>query len=734
MDGLTTKIAAIWANFRTKAGSLSDRGVSMIRRVATWSWDWSNLKGYQGNSLVYACVEALATAVPTAELEVRRQGRSGKTEAIEGHPLTELLRRPNPYLDQSELWHLTMIYYLVGGNAYWWKGRNGTGRVVELWPLRPDMIEPRQRPGSEEWIDYYEYNLDGRRIEIPPADLVHFRKGFDPQNPRKGLSPLAPILAEIGLDGMATEHVTALLDNYAIPGLAVKVKRKIATPAEADEIKARFMARYGGPKRGEPMIMDGDTEITGVNVTPQQMELPDLRRVAETRICAAFKVPAIIVGALAGLERSTFANYAEARESFWDEGVGPILQALRDKINASLLIDFDSAAVCEWYLGNVRALQEDEGAKYDRTLKAWLAGAITRNQWLKDNGYEETDDGEVYLIPNASTEREQGMVGLQARRDAAMALATARAAAVQSGPPDPLPGDNSQSNQQGTGKKLAAITPIRSKAAENAERIAGLSVRLRDQLAEGFTAQLDGYFDRLGKRAERRAKEKAGDLPNPNAGYFALGYAFTAEDLIQDKDFADLATIYGTQYTLVLELLWSEINGAIGDGSRFDVADPFVQEFASRGSARVTGIAESTRKELRAYIADAAKRGLSVDQMVGGVYDADTREVIVRPLREIVAETYKNRSKTIARTELGYAANAGAAARYKATGLVLAVKVYDGDDCGWRGHNDPDKAHHSIRTLDEAEAHTLAHPNCQRAFGPITEASELPAGWQERIA
>lgn len=355
LASVAIKAGADAVSMATKSGALSERGPNLARRMVSYSWDWGSHKGYQQNSLVYACVEAIATAIPSALLEVRKPDPNGRGEVIEDHPLSLLLAKPNKWMDDYELWHLTSIYYLLGGNAYWWKGRNGGRAVVELMPIRPDLVEPRQTSNaawaaangvtSGEWIDYYEYNLNGNKIIIPVGDIVHFRHGHDPNNPRKGLPPIAPILAEVGLDAMATEHVTALLDNYAIPGLAVKVKRRISSPTEANEIKARFMASYGGPKRGEPMVMDQDTELQGLNVTPQQMELPDLRDVSETRICAAFKVPPIVVGANVGLKRGTYSNYEQAREAFWDEGIGPRLRAYRSKINAQLLPDSIAGAI-----------------------------------------------------------------------------------------------------------------------------------------------------------------------------------------------------------------------------------------------------------------------------------------------------------------------------------------------------------------------------------------------------
>jgi len=53
-----------------------------------------------------------------------------------------------------------------------------------------------------------------------------------------------------------------------------------------------------------------------------------------------------------------------------------------------------------------------------------------------------------------------------------------------------------------------------------------------------------------------------------------------------------------------------------------------------------------------------------------------------------------------------------------ATPGVGRYEVFDGPNCGWSTHNDPQRAHGLIVTREEAEAHLISHPNCRRAFGP----------------
>lgn len=44
-------------------------------------------------------------------------------------------------------------------------------------------------------------------------------------------------------------------------------------------------------------------------------------------------------------------------------------------------------------------------------------------------------------------------------------------------------------------------------------------------------------------------------------------------------------------------------------------------------------------------------------------------------------------------------------------------EVFDGTDCGWDGHEDPQKANGMIVSKDDARGMLISHPNCRRSFG-----------------
>ncbi|MGW7579772.1 hypothetical protein ACWGKU_20300 [Kitasatospora sp. NPDC054768] len=52
---------------------------------------------------------------------------------------------------------------------------------------------------------------------------------------------------------------------------------------------------------------------------------------------------------------------------------------------------------------------------------------------------------------------------------------------------------------------------------------------------------------------------------------------------------------------------------------------------------------------------------------------------------------------------------------------IQHVHVFDGYDCGWTSHADPDKATQTPRTVEEAAEWPISHPRCSRRFGLTSE-------------
>lgn len=334
--------------------------------------------GYQadGNSAVFACLLALAFAHIEPPLKVLRQVSADADPTwLQASPMQGLLDNPNPWHDSLELWWWTAYARHCDGNAYLRKIRAGdeiTGNVVELWPVSPSLMRPITLPGSSNFIDYYEYDYGGRAPDhIPTENVIHFRIGVDDRDMRLGLSPIKRLVREISSDQEATRFSDQLLHNFGIPGLVVQtpVDAPQLSREEALELKQNISDSFGNGKRGNVGVLQGGADMKQFGFSPEQLNLESLHNVPETRIAAVMGVPPAVAGLGVGLaQTSNFASLKQVRENFTEVKLIPTWRMDAAKLNTQLKPDFtDQRDVwIQHDLTNVRALQEDEDAKYRR--------------------------------------------------------------------------------------------------------------------------------------------------------------------------------------------------------------------------------------------------------------------------------------------------------------------------------------------------------------------------------
>jgi len=263
--------------------------------------------GYAFNALIWACIREIATSAAEAPLRVYERAASGDIVEIPDHPLRQLIRRPNPYQTEFEFIEDTLTLLNIAGNAYIELERNRADRIVGLWPIRPDRMAVI--PGGDK-IRGYEYTIGDQSAYLPRRDVIHIRYP-NPLNDYYGMSPIAAIARIADIDNSAIDFIKMFFDNGAVPLGIFKTRRRI-DQIEADRIKGRWKDRLQGNWH-DIAVIDAEGEYQQVGVDLAQLDLTSLTNLTESRICAAFGVPPVIVGANVGLERSTYCLPANAR-------------------------------------------------------------------------------------------------------------------------------------------------------------------------------------------------------------------------------------------------------------------------------------------------------------------------------------------------------------------------------------------------------------------------------------
>lgn len=348
--------------------------------------------GYRKNELIFACisVKANSAAVPVLRVHRKRDG-----EELPDHPLRALIANPNPMMTEFDFHAANLSYLDLAGRAYWEKERSRAGKLVHLWPLRPDWMKPVMQTGA--MISGYEYAVPG---ETPPkllaTDVLAMRL-WDPLDQYNGLAPVQ-VAARVGdVDNATSDFIKLFWEHGGMPVGLITTKQSL-TPEAVTSIRAGWRERYGGYKNWtEPAVLHSEATYQRTGLTFGEMGFDALDARSEARICMVLRVPPILVGAKVGLDRSTFANYAEARKSFWQDTLLPEYRHIQDALTADLVPEYGGDIELRWDFSEVPALQEDANARWLRAREGLASGGLTVNEYREEIGLGNVANGDVFI-------------------------------------------------------------------------------------------------------------------------------------------------------------------------------------------------------------------------------------------------------------------------------------------------------------------------------------------------
>ena len=678
-------------------------------------------KGYAANAAVYACLRLLSQSVPEPPLVPHVVTKDGDLDKPLPwlHPLYQLIRTPNELMTEYEMWELTTLHLGITGRSVWFIERNNLGAPTALWPLRPDRVGPIYSVDSaagQKVVKGWSYLIPGTVEYLPIArEDTWFTNLPDPAGESggmvEGLGPLQTLASEVGADNEATRFVGSMLANYGTPGVLIQTKTPIRDKDTATMIKNNFAREFGGNRRGMAGLIDADTTVTQLGFNLKDLEFPQVRSIAESRIAAAFGVPAILAGLKTGLEAGIRATIEEQREYFAETTLANYWVRLSTSFSRDVAAEFGDGIVCEFDLTKVKALAKQGRYELEKVAEGFKDGAVTVDEYrekvlsLPPIG---GDYGNSLMIPSTSTATPSDSVIVVnpyttggETDDVRPGEEAARIAVGQERALQPKPANGTTNGKPTNGTSGANGTTANGKTLVLARKATEATPR-HQQLA------------RL--HADRQVSEAADHHDGPIAAYLeALGGHIVQQIQAQGKKAAnDPANIPpGMTQTLhnLLDSLWIDVMSqayqdagtTLGMHIAYDVTNPEIKNVLDQIANRVTMIDDTTRQEIRDAVDRATSQGQTIDELA-------------KNLRQSHAFS-PARARTISRTETANAYNLGAVTAYKKSGVVNKVHVLDGTD-----YDDACRAANGQTwTFEQAMANPLQHPNCVRAFAPVVD-------------
>jgi HK97 family phage portal protein len=360
------------------------------------------LDGYTANEVAFACIEERCTTLAEPRLVAVRKTDKGP-EQLHDHPVLELFERPNPFMSGEALISALGMFRDIGGSGYLEKVRSGAGKVVELWPLRPDRMWVIPDADPNVHIRGWKYTIGADDYYLAARDVIQW-KSRHPLDDWYGLPLLRPAAVRIDTAAAMRTFTQAFFNNAGIPAGLLALEKTV-TPAEAQMIRDRARNDYGGRNAFNMMVLGGQGQVTytpmGMPLGERGLVMPELDEILDAKIAMPTGVPLELIGARLGMIHGNRTTMKEARAGFIDETMVTIWRELAAVLTMALQPEYGDFDYLEFDLSTVKALQEDENAKSERVIRQLHAGAISVQEARIDLGREpEFESGAILVMPD----------------------------------------------------------------------------------------------------------------------------------------------------------------------------------------------------------------------------------------------------------------------------------------------------------------------------------------------
>jgi len=369
------------------------------------------------HSVIYRCVDRITRTIAGLPLKVYTEKGGKREQAAPDDKVRLLFDRPNAHEPRYTFYWKISQALETGGVAPIEIVRQGK-TPLEMYVLHPAAV--RVLPDKFKYIKGYLYKPGGASVEYPLSpDQMLYMKYPNPNSEYEPLSPLSAAKDDIILDLNALAYNKALFKNRAIPAYALKTEQELEA-VHIRRLKKEVAQLFGGAgKAGKTMVLEKGLEWQKIQLTPDEVQWLEGRKMTREDICAVYGVPPVI----AGIYDAPGANYANSREQedlFWKLCIKPRLDFIEDYFNYTLLPSFTEGYMVEFLTNDIlRVNPIDRNTIYKDAL---MNARMTPNEIRALENLPKVAGGDTLFIPMNLIPLEMATGGMPAEPEPAKAI------------------------------------------------------------------------------------------------------------------------------------------------------------------------------------------------------------------------------------------------------------------------------------------------------------------------
>lgn len=341
-------------------------------------------------STLFAIVERLQTSVGSVQwclYEKSATGNKADRKPVKSHACIDLWNKPNKHMTGRAFREISQQHMELVGETPWIVVKAGT-LPIELWPIRPDRVEPQPHP--ELFISNYWYTGGGMRQFLRTDEVIRQLMPH-PTDPYRGLGAVQALLTHLDSIKYSQEWNRAFFENDASPGGLLEYPHSL-TDKELREFNERWDDAHRGASNAHRVaILENGLQWKDRNYTMRDMQFVELSDLSREIVREGFGFPRPMLGSVDDVNRAN----AEAGEVVYGRWLlVPRLERHRDALNSQLLPMYGQASGSDLEWDFEPPVPEDRAADNES-----LRAKIEMWKLLVDAGVEDTDAAQLVGLP-----------------------------------------------------------------------------------------------------------------------------------------------------------------------------------------------------------------------------------------------------------------------------------------------------------------------------------------------
>lgn len=297
---------------------------------------------YRSQPNVRTVVGFIGKNVGQLSLDVLEDKADGELDVLRDHGLAKLIRKPNLRTSRPRFIRSIAEDLGIFDNFIALKVQLPSGQR-QLLRIPPQVVEPI----GDNWLFPDGYRILGthNRPEYGWEQVLHIA-GYNPTDPRWGLSPIETLRSILAEDIAAAEYREQLWARGARMSGVIQRPENAPdwSPSARERFKRDFRSRWvldGEDAGGTPVLEEGMT-FKEVTFSARESEYLGARKLAREEVAAAYHVAAPLVGIMGATGGATEVD--GYHKLLYQDTLGPLLEWIAAEVALQLLPDFETDA------------------------------------------------------------------------------------------------------------------------------------------------------------------------------------------------------------------------------------------------------------------------------------------------------------------------------------------------------------------------------------------------------